>query len=135
MLALWFQWNKLNHMNALAIAVLVALVLGNPVLLLWTWVRRFMRGKSSAPKWRIAMLWASMVLATAAVLTFWITSFFAPPPDPKNEFAMKIGMRLSLLLASAAFVAAISSEGPERKWVAFSSLAVPLNWIMVSIWQ
>jgi hypothetical protein len=135
MLALWFQWIKLNHMNALAIAVLIALVLGNPVLLLWTWVRRFMRGKSSALRWRIPMLWASMVLATAAVLTFWITSFVAPPPDPKNEFTMKIGMRLSLPLASAAFVAAMSGEGPERKWVAFSSLAVPFNWIMVSIWQ
>jgi ABC-type amino acid transport system permease subunit len=117
------------------IAVLIVLVYGNPALLLWTSVRRFKLGGSSAPKWRIAMLWISMVLATAAVLAFWITAFVAPSSYPQREIAMSIGMRLSVLVASVAVLTAIFGEGPERRWVAFSSLAVPCHWIMASVWE
>jgi hypothetical protein len=127
--------NKLFHVNTFIIAVLVAFVFGNPALLLWTWVRRLMRGKSSAPKWRIAMLWISMVLATAAVLAFWITAFIPLSSYPQRELVLKIGARISLLAASGAILTAIFGEGPERKWVAFSSLIVPVHWIMASVWQ
>jgi len=122
-------------MNAMIIAALIVLVYGNPALLLWTWVRRFKRGESAAPKWRIAMLWVSMVLATAAVLAFWITVFVAPSFHPQREIIMKIGLRLSVLLASFALLSAVFGEGPERKWIAFSSLVVPCNWIMASVWE
>jgi peptidoglycan biosynthesis protein MviN/MurJ (putative lipid II flippase) len=122
-------------MNAMIIAVLIVLVYGNPALLLWTWVRRFKRAESSAPKWRIAMLWVSMVLATAAVLAFWITVFVAPSFHPQREIIMRIGLRLSVLLASVALLSTVFGEGPERKWVAFSSLVVPCNWIMASVWE
>jgi peptidoglycan biosynthesis protein MviN/MurJ (putative lipid II flippase) len=117
-------------MNSIIIGVLIALLYGNPALLLWTWVRRFKRGKSSAPKWRIAMLWTSMVLATAAVLAFWVTIFFAPSTYPEREIAMKLGTRLTLVVASIAILTAILGEGPERKWVAPSSLVIPSHWIM-----
>jgi peptidoglycan biosynthesis protein MviN/MurJ (putative lipid II flippase) len=134
-LAPTFERNKLSLVNAIIIAVLIVLVYGNPALLLWTWVRRFKRRESSAPKWRIAMLWISMVLATAAVLAFWITVFVAPSSYPQREIVMRLGMRLSVLVASVALLTAILGEGPERKWVAFSSLAVPCHWIMASVWE
>jgi peptidoglycan biosynthesis protein MviN/MurJ (putative lipid II flippase) len=127
--------NKLFLVNAIRIAVLITLVYGNPVLLLWTWVRRFKRGKSSAPKWRITMLWVSMVLATAAVLAFWVTLFVASSSEPQRELVMKIGTRLSLLVGFAAILTAVFGEGPERKRVAFSSLVIPFHWIMASVWQ
>jgi hypothetical protein len=126
---------KLFLVNAIIIAVLIVLVYGNPALLLWTWVRRFKRGESSAPKWRVAMLWMSMVLATAAVLAFWITVFVAPSFYPQREVVMRIGTRLSVLAASIALLTAILGEGPERKWVVFSSLVVPSHWIMASVWE
>jgi len=81
------------------------------------------------------MLWMSMALATAAVLAFWVTIFFAPSTYPQREFAMKLGTRLTLGLASIAIFTAILGEGPERKWVAFSSLVVPFHWVMAFFWQ
>ena len=81
------------------------------------------------------MLWMSMVLATAAVLAFWVTLFIAPSTYPQREIAMKLGTRLTLVVASIAILTAILGEGPERKWVAFSSLVVPFHWIIASVWQ
>jgi hypothetical protein len=127
--------NKLFLMNSIITAVLIILVIANPALLLWIWVRRFKRGKSSATKWRIAMLWISMVFASAAVLTFWITSFIPLSSYPQRELVLKTGTRISLLVASGAILTTIFGEGPERKWVALSSLIVPLHWIMASIWE
>jgi peptidoglycan biosynthesis protein MviN/MurJ (putative lipid II flippase) len=127
--------NKLFLVNAIIIAVLIILVYGNPALLLWTWVRRFKRGESSAPKWRITMLWMAMVLATAAVLAFWITVLIVLSSYPQREIVLRIGRRLSILVASAALLTTILGEGPERKWVALSSLIVPSHWIMASVWE
>ena len=111
------------------------LVYANPVLLLWIWLKRFKRGRSYAPKWKAVMLWVSMILASAAVLAFWSSIFSAPLFSPQWDLAMKVGTRLSLLAASGAIIAAILGEGPERKWVILSSIAIPTHWIMASVWQ
>jgi len=81
------------------------------------------------------MHWMSMVLATAAVLAFWITVFVATTSFPQREVIITRGMRLSVLAAFIALLTTILGEGPERKWVAFSSLVVPSHWIMASVWE
>ena len=62
------------------------------------------------------MLWMSMVLATTAILAFWVTLFIAPSSYPQRELVTKIGTSLSLPVA---ILTTILGEGPERKWIAF----------------
>lgn len=122
-------------METALFGLLIILLYGNPVLLLCAWILRLKRGKSTAEKWRTAMLWLSLTFATVAVLVFWGTYMIAPSFYPQRDNVISMGRLVSRLVAAAALVSAILGEGRERKWVAASALIVPLNWAVASAFE
>jgi hypothetical protein len=105
---------------------LALLTYGNPVLLVWIWVRRFAR-ESTETKWRALLLWAAMSLATAAELVVWMAVWFFNPFSERGALFTPL-MRVSVWTASLALAISLLASGRERKWIVASAFIIPVSW-------
>ena len=107
-------------------AVLGLLTYGNPVLIVWVWVRRLTRDEEET-KWRALSAWVSISLATAAELILWMAVWFYNPFSARGALFTTC-MRASVWTAILALATSLLASGRERKWVVASAFIVPVSW-------
>lgn len=117
---------------SLTVALLAILLFyGGPFLIVGVWLARW-RQRPESPRWRWAMSWVSLSLATVA-LGAWIGTF---SPIPQNGGAaegleqFRRGVTTTLTFLSGAFVAALIAKGKGRAWTVASALIIPLQCLM-----
>ena len=115
-------------MNSALLAILGILLYGNPLLILALWYTRLAGSVPTIKRWRSAMSWASLTLATIALVSFWVFGFAAHYPQPISNLVRLI-LFLCFFSTAGALVTALLGEGKLKWWIVLSSVLIPFNFL------
>jgi hypothetical protein len=101
----------------------------SPFLIFGVWLVR-LRQTPESPRWRWAMSWVSLSLATAAVGA-WLGTFTRAPHDiGESLYRMRHGVATTCTFLYCALAAALVAKGKGRVWTVASALVIPFWWLI-----
>ena len=116
-------------MGSFILTLLGLLTFANPVLLVVTTVIRIAKTKApELPRWRSAVFWMALLLASCAVVSFWLSILYAPMAAKPNAIMYQRLWKISNITALSALACSVAAKGRGRMWLAFSSVITPLSW-------
>ena len=107
-------------------------MLANPALIFWVWVERLKQ--RPARNLRNALGWFSLILATIALLIFWIGVGTSPPvATPASDRWFALWFRICLVASAATLVLGLAGLG-KRQWIVIlSAFITPLSCVLQKV--